>query len=112
MRVRVVCGIGGRMERVFGTLQNRIPQDLRILGLDTMAAANAYLRDHFMADHNARFAVTPTEPADGTGRRNRPTEPADGTGQRLRRLSGCGTGRGAVRDVKVTVLIRQYGTPV
>ena len=50
------------MERVFGTLQNRIPQELRVLGLDTMAAANAYLRDHFLVDHNARFAVTPTEP--------------------------------------------------
>lgn len=52
----------GRMERVFGTLQHRLPQELRILGLDTMAAANAYLRDHFMADYNARFAVTPAEP--------------------------------------------------
>lgn len=27
-----------------------------------MAAANVYLRDHFMAAYNARFAVTLTEP--------------------------------------------------
>lgn len=55
----------GRMERAFGTLQNRVPQELRVNGLTTMAAANQYLRDQFMPDYNARFAVAAAEP--GTG---------------------------------------------
>ena len=47
----------GRMERAFGTLQGRVPQELRARGLATMAAANLYLRDVFMPDFNARFGV-------------------------------------------------------
>lgn len=52
----------GRMERAFGTLQGRLPQELRLHGLATMAAANVYLRDVFMAAFNARFGVAAAEP--------------------------------------------------
>jgi hypothetical protein len=52
----------GRMERVFGTLQKRLPQELRLLKIATVAAANRYLKDHFIPDYNARFAVPATEP--------------------------------------------------
>lgn len=52
----------GRMERVFGTLQKRLPQELRLAKIKTMAAANRYLKDHFVPDHNARFAVPAAEP--------------------------------------------------
>ena len=41
----------GRTERAFGTLQGRLPQELRTRGLTGMAAANVYLRDVFLADH-------------------------------------------------------------
>ena len=51
----------GRMERAFGTLQGRVPQELRVRGLATMEAANVYLRDAFMPDFNARFGVAATE---------------------------------------------------
>jgi transposase len=51
----------GRMERAFGTLQGRVPQELRVRGLATMAAANAYLREVFMAEFNARFGVAAAE---------------------------------------------------
>ena len=47
----------GRMERAFGTLQKRLPQELRLAGIKTVAAANRYLRDRFVPDYNARFAV-------------------------------------------------------
>ncbi len=50
------------MERAFGTLQGRLPQELRLHGLRTMAAANVYLRDVFMADFNTRFGVEQVEP--------------------------------------------------
>jgi hypothetical protein len=52
----------GRMERVFGTLQNRLPQELRLARIRTVAAANRYLRDRFVPDYNARFAVPAAEP--------------------------------------------------
>lgn len=54
----------GRSERMFGTLQHRLPQELRLAGITTMAAANQFLRDVFLPAHNARFAV-PAED-DGT----------------------------------------------
>ena len=54
------------MERVFGTLQKRLPQELRIARIKTMAAANRYLKQRFVPDYNARFAVPAAEP--GTAR--------------------------------------------
>jgi hypothetical protein len=49
----------GRMERVFGTLQKRLPQELRLARIKTVAAANRYLGERFVPDYNARFAVPP-----------------------------------------------------
>lgn len=51
----------GRMERVFGTLQNRLPQELRLARIKTVVAANRYLKDRFVPDFNARFAVPAAE---------------------------------------------------
>jgi hypothetical protein len=50
------------MERVFGTLQKRLPQELRLARIKTVAAANRFLRDRFVPDYNARFAVAAAEP--------------------------------------------------
>ena len=52
----------GRMERVFGTLQKRLPQELRQSKIRTIAGANRYLKERFIADYNARFAVPAAEP--------------------------------------------------
>jgi hypothetical protein len=52
----------GRMERVFGTLQKRLPQELRLAGIKTPAAANQYIKERFLPDYNARFAVPAAEP--------------------------------------------------
>jgi len=52
----------GRMERAFGTLQKRLPQELRLARIKTVAGANRYLKDHFVPDYNARFAVPAAEP--------------------------------------------------
>ena len=51
----------GRMERVFGTLQQRLPPLLRLNGITTVEAANRYLADTYLCEHNARFAVAPAE---------------------------------------------------
>lgn len=47
----------GRMERLFGTLQGRWPQEFRLKGVSTAAAANRYLAEALIPEHNARFAV-------------------------------------------------------
>jgi transposase len=52
----------GRSERAFGTLQGRLPQELRLAGIQDYAAANRYLDEHFIADFNQRFSVEPTQP--------------------------------------------------
>jgi transposase len=54
----------GRVERANQTLQDRLTKELRLRGLCTIAAANAYLSE-FIHEYNARFAVPPrhAEPA-------------------------------------------------
>lgn len=52
----------GRMERVFGTLQQRLPPMLRRAGILTADAANGYLRDTYIPEHNARFGKEAAEP--------------------------------------------------
>jgi hypothetical protein len=52
----------GRMERAFGTIQGRLPQELRVAGITTVAGANRYLKEHFVPDFNARFTVPAAEP--------------------------------------------------
>jgi hypothetical protein len=49
------------MERLFGTLQKRLPQELRLAGITTIEAANRFLAERFVPDHNARFAVAAAE---------------------------------------------------
>lgn len=51
----------GRMERVFGTLQMRLPPLLRLNNITSMDGANRYLKETYMAEHNARFAVAAAE---------------------------------------------------
>lgn len=51
----------GRSERAFGTIQGRLPQELRLHGVQDYAGANRYLQHHFVPDFNRRFTVTPRE---------------------------------------------------
>jgi hypothetical protein len=50
----------GRIERLWGTLQDRLVLELRLRGITTVAAAEAFLPE-FIADYNRRFAKTPRE---------------------------------------------------
>jgi hypothetical protein len=50
------------MERVFGTLQPRLSAELRLNGITSIQAANRFLVERFIADHNHRFAVAAAEP--------------------------------------------------
>jgi Homeodomain-like domain len=47
----------GRSERSFSTWQGRLPQELRLRGITTLEAANAFLREQYMAEFNRRFQV-------------------------------------------------------
>jgi len=49
----------GRSERMFGTLQKRLPQELRLAEITDMAAANRFLKDDYLPRHNTRFAILP-----------------------------------------------------
>jgi transposase len=49
----------GRSERAFQTLQDRLPKELRLAGIGTVEAANAFIREVYSPAHNARFAVDP-----------------------------------------------------
>lgn len=53
----------GRVERANLTLQDRLVKELRLRGIDTMEAGNAFL-PFFMANYNARFAVMPQSPVE------------------------------------------------
>jgi hypothetical protein len=52
----------GRSERVFGTIQGRLPQELALAGIKSYAEANVYLQKHFIPDFNRRFTVKPASP--------------------------------------------------
>jgi len=47
----------GRSERSFGTWQGRLPQELRLAGMTTVEEANRFLREHYIAEFNAKFTV-------------------------------------------------------
>ena len=47
----------GRCERIFGTWQGRLPQELRLRGITTVEGANEFLRHDWIWMHDARFSV-------------------------------------------------------
>ncbi len=55
----------GRSERMFRTLQDRLPKDLALAGITDMEAANRWLREVYLPRHNARFAVEAAEAGSG-----------------------------------------------
>lgn len=47
----------GRVERVNGTLQDRLVKALRVAGISSIEQANEFLERQFLRDHNHRFGV-------------------------------------------------------
>ena len=58
LNIDIICANSpqakGRVERAFGTLQDRLVKELRLAGVTGVEAANAWLPG-FVADHNRRF---------------------------------------------------------
>jgi hypothetical protein len=53
----------GRVERLFGTLQDRLVKEMRLRAITTRAAANEFLQE-YLPEYNRRFGVTPANPTD------------------------------------------------
>lgn len=49
----------GRVERVNGTLQDRLVKEMKLAGITTIAQANAFLESRYLRAFNDRFAVPP-----------------------------------------------------
>jgi hypothetical protein len=67
LNIDIICANSpqakGRIERAFGTLQDRMVKELRLAGISTIAAANAWLPG-FIDSYNARFGRQPANAKD------------------------------------------------
>lgn len=59
--VRVICANSpqakGRVERLFGTLQDRMVKEMRLVDIKTRDSGDKYIREKYRDDHNKRFSV-------------------------------------------------------
>jgi transposase InsO family protein len=51
----------GKIERLWGTLQDRLVAELRLKNITRIPAANLFLKEVFTPDYNKRFSVPPRE---------------------------------------------------
>lgn len=74
--IEVICANSpqakGRVERANQTLQDRLPKEMRLRGINTMAQGNTYLPE-FIQDFNRRFGVVARDSPDA----HRPLRPQD-----------------------------------
>ena len=54
----------GRIERLFGTLQDRLVKEMRLAGVGTIKQANRFLHEVFLPFWEQRFTVAPRQPQD------------------------------------------------
>jgi hypothetical protein len=70
--IRVICANSpeakGRIERLFGTLQDRMIKEMRLVCIKLRDKANAFIHEKYIPDHNRRFSV----PAKNTNDAHRP----------------------------------------
>ncbi len=52
----------GRIERLFATLQDRLVKEMRLAGIDSIAAANHFLETRFIPQWEQRFTVAARNP--------------------------------------------------
>jgi transposase len=90
----------GRIERLWATLQDRLTSELRLRGISTLEAGNAFLPE-FLADFTRRFARPPAAATPAW----RPA-PHD-----LDRLLSCGYPRTVARDNTVGLGLRWVQIP-
>jgi hypothetical protein len=89
----------GRVERSFGTDQDRLVKELRLRGIATIEAANAYLEAEYLPMLNRRFTVPPASSVDA----HRPIRGYD-----LRAILSVQTRRTVANDYTVRHAGRRY----
>jgi transposase len=57
----------GRVERMNGTLQDRLVKALRLAGINDRESGNTFLAQKFLSGFNGKFEVEPASQADGHG---------------------------------------------
>jgi transposase InsO family protein len=55
----------GRIERLFGTLQDRLLKELKLHQISTIKKANNYLHRRFLPKFNKKFSIAPKDPQSG-----------------------------------------------
>jgi hypothetical protein len=93
----------GRIERLFETLQDRLVKEMRLTGIDSMAAANHFLETRFLPQWEERFSVAPRNPRNAHRR-------LDG-GQRLEKILSVRVGRTVADDHTVSWDGNHWGVP-
>lgn len=61
--IKLICAhtpeAKGRIERLFGILQDRLVKEMRLLDISTIENANKYLEDEYWDEHNIRWSHAP-----------------------------------------------------
>ena len=93
----------GRIERLFETLQDRLVKEMRLAGIDNIAAANHFLEMRFLPVWEERFTVAPRRPRDAHRRLDR--------GQRLEEILSVRVSRKVADDHTVSWDGTRWGVP-
>jgi len=93
----------GRIERLFETLQDRLVKEMRLAGIDNIAAANHFLEMRFLPAWEQRFTVAPRRPRNA----HRRLDPE----QRLEEILSVRVGRQVADDHTVSWDGTRWGVP-
>jgi hypothetical protein len=93
----------GRIERAFGTLQDRLIKELRVASIDTLAAANRFLEITFLPQWEQRFTIAPRQPRDAHRRLGRE--------HRLEEILSVRVARTVANDYTVRWNGQRWGVP-
>src|SRR5260221_555163 len=93
----------GRIERLFETLQDRLVKEMRLAGIDNIAAANHFLEMRFLPAWEQRFTVAPRRPRNA----HRRLDPE----QRLEEILSVRVGRQVADDHTVSWDGNRWGVP-
>ena len=92
----------GRIERLFETLQDRLVKEMRLAGIDSLAAANHFLETRFIPQWEQRFSVAPRTPRNAHRRLD---------GLRLEEILSVRVGRQVADDHTVSWDGQRWGVP-
>ena len=93
----------GRIERLFATLQDRLVKEMRLAGIDSIAAANHFLETRFIPQWEERFTVASRNPRNAHRRLD--------AQQRLEEILSVRVGRQVADDHTVSWDGHRWGVP-